>query len=131
MARRSLWGTVVLAADSPIEAEFVWTMRNVGVDRVILGSDFPQMSLAQAVSVDAVLAREGYASYEKAKALAHGCGDDDLCLLKRQEARDGIGKRRARRSSVVRCGASYAVRRQPAKTVGPNKNRSLEGYGLW
>jgi predicted TIM-barrel fold metal-dependent hydrolase len=49
----NLWfeisGTVVLAADSPIEQEFIWTIRNVGVDRVVLGSDFPQLSLAQAV----------------------------------------------------------------------------------
>ncbi|MET0532587.1 MAG: amidohydrolase family protein [Steroidobacter sp.] len=42
-------GTVVLAADSPIEDEFVWTMRNVGIDNLLLGSDFPQMSLRQAV----------------------------------------------------------------------------------
>jgi predicted TIM-barrel fold metal-dependent hydrolase len=41
--------TVTLVADSPIEAEFVWTIRNVGVDRVLLGSDYPQFSLAQAV----------------------------------------------------------------------------------
>lgn len=39
--------TVTLAADSPIEAEFVWTIRNVGVDRVLLGSDYPQFSLEQ------------------------------------------------------------------------------------
>lgn len=42
-------GTVVLAADSPIEDEFVWTMRNVGIENLLLGSDFPQMSLQQAV----------------------------------------------------------------------------------
>ncbi len=42
-------GTVVLAADSPIEDEFVWTMRNVGIDHLLLGSDFPQMSLQRAV----------------------------------------------------------------------------------
>jgi predicted TIM-barrel fold metal-dependent hydrolase len=40
-------GTVVLAADSPIEEEFVWTLRDVGIDRVILGSDYPQFSLEQ------------------------------------------------------------------------------------
>jgi predicted TIM-barrel fold metal-dependent hydrolase len=40
---------VVLAADSPIEQEFVWTIRNVGIDRVMIGSDYPQLSLAQAV----------------------------------------------------------------------------------
>jgi predicted TIM-barrel fold metal-dependent hydrolase len=39
--------TVTLAADSPIENEFVWTIRNVGVDHVLLGSDYPQYSLAQ------------------------------------------------------------------------------------
>jgi hypothetical protein len=42
-------GTVLLAADSPIEAEFVWTMRNIGIDRLLLGSDYPQMTLANAV----------------------------------------------------------------------------------
>jgi predicted TIM-barrel fold metal-dependent hydrolase len=40
-------GTVLLAADSPIEEEFVWTLRNIGIDRVLLGSDYPQFSLAQ------------------------------------------------------------------------------------
>jgi uncharacterized protein len=42
-------GTVVLAAGSPIQDEFVWTMRNVGIENLLLGSDFPQMSLKQAV----------------------------------------------------------------------------------
>jgi len=42
-------GTVLLAADSPIEAEFVWTMRNVGIDHVMLGSDYPQISLKRMV----------------------------------------------------------------------------------
>jgi predicted TIM-barrel fold metal-dependent hydrolase len=41
--------TVVMAADSPIEDEFVWTLRNVGIDHLLLGSDFPQLSLKQAV----------------------------------------------------------------------------------
>ena len=40
-------GTVVLAADSPIEEEFVWTLHNVGINQVILGSDYPQFSLEQ------------------------------------------------------------------------------------
>lgn len=39
--------TVTLVADSPIEEEFVWTIRNVGVDQVLLGSDYPQYSLEQ------------------------------------------------------------------------------------
>ena len=42
-------GTVLLAAGSPIEKEFVWTMRNVGIDHVMLGSDYPQMPLARMV----------------------------------------------------------------------------------
>jgi predicted TIM-barrel fold metal-dependent hydrolase len=42
--------TVVLVADSPIEPEFVWTLRNVGTDRVLLGSDYPQLTLGKAVA---------------------------------------------------------------------------------
>ena len=41
---------VVIVADSPIEAEFVWTLRNVGIDHVLLGSDYPQYSLEQNLS---------------------------------------------------------------------------------
>ena len=41
-------GTVVLVAGSPLEEEFIWTLRNVGIDNLLLGSDFPQMSLKQA-----------------------------------------------------------------------------------
>jgi predicted TIM-barrel fold metal-dependent hydrolase len=39
--------TVALVAGSPIEAEYVWTIRNVGVDHVLLGSDYPQYAFAQ------------------------------------------------------------------------------------
>lgn len=42
--------TVVLVADSPIEAEFVWTLRNVGTDHVLLGSDYPQLTLGKTVA---------------------------------------------------------------------------------
>ena len=42
-------GTVLLAADSPIESEFIWTLRNVGIEHVMLGSDYPQISLARMV----------------------------------------------------------------------------------
>lgn len=41
---------VVLLADSPVEDEFVWTMRNVGIDHLLLGSDYPQYSLEQNVT---------------------------------------------------------------------------------
>lgn len=41
--------TVALLADSPLADEFVWTIRSVGVDHVLLGSDFPQYTLKQNV----------------------------------------------------------------------------------
>jgi predicted TIM-barrel fold metal-dependent hydrolase len=41
--------TVILVADSPLEPEFVWTLRNVGIDHVLLGSDYPQFTLGKAV----------------------------------------------------------------------------------
>jgi predicted TIM-barrel fold metal-dependent hydrolase len=41
---------VVIVADSPIEDEFVWTLRNVGVDHIVFGSDYPQYSLEQNLS---------------------------------------------------------------------------------
>ena len=43
-------GTTVIAAGSPVEKEFVWTIRNVGVGHVLLGSDFPQMTLPQTLA---------------------------------------------------------------------------------
>lgn len=55
---------VVLLADSPIEAEFVWTLRNVGIEHVLLGSDYPQFSLG--ATVDA-LERLDLSDEEKAK----------------------------------------------------------------
>jgi hypothetical protein len=55
---------VVLVADSPIADEFVWTMRNVGIDHVLLGSDYPQYSLEQNVSA---LDRLALDESEKAK----------------------------------------------------------------
>lgn len=39
--------TVAIVADSPIRDEFVWTLRNVGVEHVLFGSDYPQYSLAR------------------------------------------------------------------------------------
>lgn len=42
-------GPANLAADSPIEAEFVWTLRNIGVDHILLGSDYPQLPLSAAL----------------------------------------------------------------------------------
>jgi hypothetical protein len=57
-------GTVVLAADAPIEEEFVWTLRNAGIDHVLLGSDYPQITLGK--TVDA-LERLDLTAAEKAK----------------------------------------------------------------
>ncbi len=42
-------GVVLLAAGSPIEKEFVWTLRNVGIDHVLMGSDYPQIAIAPTV----------------------------------------------------------------------------------
>lgn len=42
--------TVAIIAKSPVAAEYVWTIRNVGVDHVLLGSDYPQYSLADNVA---------------------------------------------------------------------------------
>lgn len=56
--------TVALLADSPVEDEFVWTIRNVGVDQVLLGSDYPQYSLKQNTEA---LDRLGLSDEEKAK----------------------------------------------------------------
>jgi predicted TIM-barrel fold metal-dependent hydrolase len=47
--------SVILAADSPIEAEYVWTIRNVGVDHVLIASDFPQISLPKTLEAFAKL----------------------------------------------------------------------------
>lgn len=55
---------VALVADSPVEQEFVWTMRNVGIDHILLGSDYPQFTLEQ--NVDA-LNRLGLDEKELAK----------------------------------------------------------------
>jgi uncharacterized protein len=55
---------VVIVADSPIEAELVWTIRNVGIDHVLFGSDYPQYSLEQNASA---LARLSLNESEKAK----------------------------------------------------------------
>ena len=64
---------VVLVADSPIEDEFVWTMRNVGIDHVLVGSDYPQYSLEQNVSALGRLAldesEKAKIRYENARAL--------------------------------------------------------------
>lgn len=59
---------VTLAADTPIEEEFIWTMRNVGIDHVLLGSDYPQFSLKQ--TLDA-LEKLDITPAEKAK-IRHG-----------------------------------------------------------
>lgn len=56
--------TVTLVAGSPIQNEFVWTMHNVGIDHLLLGSDFPQLSLPQTL---AAFNKLGLTSQEKAK----------------------------------------------------------------
>jgi uncharacterized protein len=65
--------TVVLVVDSPIEDEFVWTIRNVGIEHVLLGSDYPQYSLEQnAGALGRLPLAEGEKTrirYENARAL--------------------------------------------------------------
>lgn len=71
--------TVALVADSPIADEFVWTIRNVGVEHVLLGSDFPQFTLAQNV---AALEKLKLTDSEKA-AIRHGNAEKLLGLQSR------------------------------------------------
>lgn len=56
--------TVILAADAPIEEEFVWTLRNVGIEHVLLGSDYPQITLGKTVQA---LERLGLTAEEQDK----------------------------------------------------------------
>ena len=60
-------GTALVAADSPIEQEFVWTLRNVGVDHVLMGSDYPQLELGTMVEA---LGRLGLTADETRKILS-------------------------------------------------------------
>jgi predicted TIM-barrel fold metal-dependent hydrolase len=60
-------GTALLAADSPIEQEFVWTLRNVGIDHVLMGSDYPQLGLGNMVDA---LERLGLTADETSKILS-------------------------------------------------------------
>lgn len=56
--------TAALVAGSPVEDEFVWTLRNAGIDHILLGSDYPQMKLADATRA---LDRMKLTAEEKAK----------------------------------------------------------------
>src|SRR3546814_19307195 len=56
--------SVILAADSPVEEEYVWTIRNVGVDHVLIASAFPQISLPKTL---AALAKLELTDDERAK----------------------------------------------------------------
>lgn len=64
---------VTLAADSPIEEEFIWTMRNVGIDHILIGSDYPQFSLAQTLDafekLDLSAAEKAKIRHENARKL--------------------------------------------------------------
>jgi uncharacterized protein len=68
-----LSATVTLVAGSPIEAEFIWTIRNIGIDHILLGSDFPQFSLKQTLDALKKLpltqAEKDKIKYENAKRL--------------------------------------------------------------
>jgi hypothetical protein len=68
-----LSATVVLIAGSPLKAEFVWTIRNIGVDHIMLGSDYPQFTLRQTVdaleSLDLSRSEKDRILYETARRL--------------------------------------------------------------
>ena len=65
--------TVTLVAHSPIQSEFVWTIRNIGVDHIMLGSDYPQFTLRQTVdaleSLDLNRSEKDSILYETARKL--------------------------------------------------------------
>jgi hypothetical protein len=64
---------VTLAADAPIEEEFIWTMRNVGIEHILIGSDYPQFSLKQTLDalekLDLTPAEKAKIRYENARNL--------------------------------------------------------------
>ena len=68
-------GTTVLLKDSPIRDEFVWTVRGVGVDHVLLGSDFPQFTLAETLAafeeLNLTAEEKNKIRYQNARALFH------------------------------------------------------------
>jgi len=63
-----LSATVAMVAGSPIQDEFVWTIRNVGVDHVLFGSDYPQFSVERNLRA---LERLGLTAQEQA-AIRYG-----------------------------------------------------------
>jgi len=66
-------GTTVLLKDSPINDEFVWTIRGVGVDHVLLGSDYPQFTLSDTLAafekLSLTIEEKRKIRYENAQAL--------------------------------------------------------------
>ena len=62
-----LSATVVAVAGSPVADEFVWTLRNMGIDRVLAGSDYPQFGLSTTVEA---LRKLGLDDAERAKILS-------------------------------------------------------------
>jgi uncharacterized protein len=66
-------GTTVLLRDSPINDEFVWTIRGVGVDHVLLGSDYPQFTLSDTLAaferLSLTIEEKRKIRYENAQAL--------------------------------------------------------------
>lgn len=65
--------TVTVVAGSPIEQEFIWTMRNVGIDHILLGSDYPQFTLPQTIAafekLDLTAAEKAKIRYTNARTL--------------------------------------------------------------
>lgn len=72
-------------ADSPVQAEFVWTMRKIGIERILFGSDWPVDTPADAV---AAVRKLGLTADEQ-RAVFH----DNAARLLRL---DGMGETAAR-----------------------------------
>jgi predicted TIM-barrel fold metal-dependent hydrolase len=39
--------SINIYADSPLQDEYTWTMRSIGIDKILFGTDFPAFSLSQ------------------------------------------------------------------------------------
>ena len=85
---------VTLVAGSPLEKEFVWTMRNVGIDNILLGSDFPQFSLQANVDalerLDLNDTEKARIRYGNARRLFFGDGSYTMVRLKTERGSNSV-----------------------------------------
>ena len=114
-------GTTVLLKDSPIVDEFVWTIRGVGVDHVLLGSDFPQFTLAETL-----------AAFAERLPLT----PDEKRQIRIGNARTLFGldqpwsKRSGRQSAGIRVSAQAGAIHHSSFLAKPSTRRHF-GHGIW